>query len=84
MNQKRISDIVETMFGLYRNPVQVVNSTTGVARSTISKFFNNKRLKPYTRNRLYRTCVKLVAKKLDEEDALDKQFDTLVKRYKNR
>ncbi|MFC4633854.1 hypothetical protein ACFO3O_17490 [Dokdonia ponticola] len=84
MNQKRISEIVETMFGLYSNPVEVLQKATGSARSTISKFFNNKRIKPYTRNALYRSCVALVAKKLEEQEELDKKFDTLVKRYKNR
>jgi len=84
MNQKRISEVVETMFGLYEKPIEVLKKETGTSRSTISKFFNNKRIKAFTRNFLYRACIALVAKKLDEQEALDKRFDMLLKRYKSR
>mgnify|MGYP000386226926 CR=1 FL=1 len=84
MNQKRITNVVETMFGLYEKPVKVLSEKTGTSRSTISKFYNNKKIKAFTKSFLYKTCIALIAKKLDEEEELNKKFDTLVKRYKSR
>ncbi len=84
MNQKRITNVVETMFGLYEKPVEVLCKETGTSRSTISKFFNNKKIKAFTKSFLYRSCIALITKKLDEEEKLNKEFDSLVKRYKSR
>lgn len=84
MDQKRITTAVETMFGLYEQPVKVLSEKTGTSRSTISKFYNNKKIKAFTKSYLYRTCIALIAKKLDEEEELNKKFDTLITRYKNR
>lgn len=84
MNQKRITNVVETMFGLYEKPIEVLKEETGTSRSTISKFFNNKKIKAFTRSFLYRTCIALITKKLEEEEELNKEFDTLLKRYKSR
>lgn len=84
MKRQRASVIIDTMFRMFKDPIQKVREKTGLARSTISRFFNNSgRLKTSTRNSIYSTCMELIEQKIQEQEQLDERCDMITKRLKN-
>jgi hypothetical protein len=61
--QEDIPMITKKMEALFDSPVGIISKLTGISRPTVSKFFNQKALKPSSREIIYEQCLDLIEEK---------------------
>ena len=63
----------------YSNYIEMLVEKTGLTRPTISKFFNNKNVRPSTKELIYKTGFSLISQKRDEEKSLTRDLRRIAK-----
>ena len=83
MKKENVIKIVETMYRYFSDPIEQIHQKSGIARSTISKFFNRRSLKPSTTQIIYITCINLIEEKVKQGQENDKKLNNLLGQLEN-
>lgn len=78
---EEIENVTSKMISLFDYPVALLTEESGLSRPTVSKFFNNKWIKPSSAELLYDLCLQKIKEKgekrksnLEKEKKFTKTF----------